>query len=35
MWKAYKDWYEEYDKSPKIKINLQKYDLIDSKNEKK
>ncbi|MCK8606673.1 deoxynucleoside kinase [Apilactobacillus ozensis] len=34
MWKAYKDWYEEYDKSPKIKINLQKYDLIDSKNEK-
>ncbi|AMV61318.1 Deoxyadenosine kinase [Pediococcus damnosus] len=32
MWLAYKDWYEEYDASPKIKINLQKYNLENPKN---
>jgi deoxyadenosine/deoxycytidine kinase len=32
MWLAYKEWYAEYDKSPKIKINLQTYDLSNSKN---
>ncbi|MBV0931649.1 deoxynucleoside kinase [Lentilactobacillus sp. IMAU92037] len=32
MWAAYKKWYQEYDVSPKIKIDLQKYDLSDSKN---
>ncbi|MCK8624272.1 deoxynucleoside kinase [Apilactobacillus xinyiensis] len=34
MWKAYKNWYEDYDKSPKMKIDLQKYDLVDTNNEK-
>lgn len=32
MWSAYKDWYKEYNKSPKMKIDLQKYDLSDEKN---
>lgn len=32
MWSAYKQWYEDYDVSPKIKIDLQKYDLSDQKN---
>jgi deoxyadenosine/deoxycytidine kinase len=32
MWSAYQTWYEEYDASPKIKINLQKYDLEDADN---
>ncbi|WP_137598121.1 deoxynucleoside kinase [Paucilactobacillus kaifaensis] len=27
MWSAYKDWFEEYDASPKMKIDLQTYDL--------
>lgn len=27
MWSAYKQWFEEYDVSPKMKIDLQKYDL--------
>lgn len=27
VWAEYKRWYEEYDKSPKIKINLADYDL--------
>lgn len=27
MWNAYKDWYKEYDVGPKMKIDLQKYDL--------
>lgn len=27
MWTAYKQWFEEYDVSPKLKIDLQKYDL--------
>ncbi|CAI2589012.1 Deoxyguanosine kinase [Apilactobacillus kunkeei] len=32
MWSAYKQWYEEYDKSPKMKIDLQKYDLSEDAN---
>lgn len=32
MWSAYKDWYREYDASPKMKVDLQKYDLEDPKN---
>ncbi|WDF82321.1 deoxynucleoside kinase [Lacticaseibacillus pabuli] len=27
MWSAYKKWYEDFDVSPKMKIDLQKYDL--------
>lgn len=27
MWSAYKDWFEEYNASPKMKIDLQTYDL--------
>lgn len=27
MWTAYKNWFEEYDVSPKLKIDLQQYDL--------
>ncbi|WP_155286814.1 deoxynucleoside kinase [Lacticaseibacillus zhaodongensis] len=27
MWNAYKQWYADYDVSPKMKIDLQKYDL--------
>ncbi|GAD15634.1 deoxynucleoside kinase [Lentilactobacillus otakiensis] len=34
MWAAYKKWFQEYDVSPKIKIDLQKYDLSDPKNVK-
>ncbi|WP_127848396.1 deoxynucleoside kinase [Lacticaseibacillus hulanensis] len=32
MWSAYKKWFDEYDVSPKMKIDLQKYDLEDPKN---
>lgn len=32
MWTAYKQWFDEYDVSPKMKIDLQKYDLEDPKN---
>lgn len=32
MWTAYKDWYEEYDAGPKMKIDLQKYDLTKEEN---
>ncbi|MHA8262814.1 deoxynucleoside kinase [Lactobacillaceae bacterium Melli_B3] len=32
LWQAYQTWYDEYDHSPKIKIDLQKYDLSDVKN---
>ncbi|TYC50067.1 deoxynucleoside kinase [Weissella muntiaci] len=32
MWSAYKQWFEEYDASPKLKIDLQKYDLEDETN---
>ena len=34
MWNAYKDWYRDYDASPKMKINLEKYDLEDPQNVK-
>ena len=32
MWTAYKEWYRDYDASPKLKIDLQKYDLENPKN---
>lgn len=32
MWTAYKAWFDDYDVSPKIKIDLQKYDLEDPQN---
>ena len=32
MWSAYQDWYQEYDASPKMKIDLDKYDLEDPQN---
>lgn len=32
MWNAYKQWYREYDASPKMKINLEKYNLEDPTN---
>ena len=32
MWSAYQDWYQEYDASPKMKIDLDKYDLEDPHN---
>lgn len=32
MWSAYQDWYHEYDASPKMKIDLDKYDLEDPQN---
>lgn len=32
MWSAYKDWYREYDASPKMKIDLDCYNLDDPKN---
>lgn len=34
MWNAYKDWYRDYDASPKMKIDLEKYDLEDPQNVK-
>lgn len=34
MWSAYKKWYQDYDKSPKMKIDLQKYDLENKENQK-
>ena len=34
MWNAYKDWYRDYDASPKMKIDLVKYDLEDPQNVK-
>lgn len=27
MWTAYKEWFEEYNASPKMKIDLQTFDL--------
>ncbi|MBS9334859.1 deoxynucleoside kinase [Fructobacillus sp. M1-13] len=33
MWSAYRGWFEAYDKSPKIRVDLQKYDLEDEKNQ--
>ena len=32
MWSAYQDWYQEYNASPKMKIDLDKYDLEDPQN---
>lgn len=32
MWSAYQDWYQEYDASPKMKIDLDKYNLEDPQN---
>ncbi|KRL57473.1 MAG: deoxynucleoside kinase [Furfurilactobacillus sp.] len=32
MWSAYKEWYRDYDASPKMKVDLQKYNLEDPKN---
>lgn len=32
MWSAYKQWFEEYDASPKMKIDLQHYDLEKPEN---
>ncbi|MBM6753909.1 MULTISPECIES: deoxynucleoside kinase [Lactobacillaceae] len=32
MWSAYKDWYQDYDASPKMKIDLDQYNLDDPKN---
>ena len=34
MWNAYKDWYRDYDASPKMQIDLEKYDLEDPQNVK-
>lgn len=34
MWSAYKNWYKEYDASPKMKIDLEKYNLEDPANVK-
>lgn len=34
IWTAYHKWFNEYDKSPKIKIDLQKYDLTEMANQK-
>lgn len=33
MWTAYKEWFDAYDVSPKLKIDLQKYDLEDPENQ--
>ena len=32
MWTAYRKWFDEYDVSPKIKVDLQKYDLENPQN---
>lgn len=34
MWKAYKTWYQDYDASPKMKIDLEKYNLEEPENVK-
>lgn len=33
IWSAYRDWFEAYDASPKIKIDLQTYDLEETVNQ--
>lgn len=33
IWSAYRDWFEAYDASPKIKIDLQTYDLEEPANQ--
>ena len=32
MWNAYKKWYRDYDASPKMKIDMEKYNLEDPHN---
>ena len=32
MWSAYKQWYKDYVDSPKMKIDLERYDLEDPMN---
>ncbi|HJG84520.1 MAG TPA: deoxynucleoside kinase [Weissella thailandensis] len=34
MWSAYQKWYADYDASPKMKIDLQKYDLENEDSQK-
>lgn len=33
MWSAYQNWFEQYDASPKLKLNLQEMDLEDPANQ--
>ncbi|WP_312982691.1 deoxynucleoside kinase [Leuconostoc falkenbergense] len=33
MWSAYRDWFDDYDASPKLKIDLQTYDLERKDNQ--
>ncbi|MGO3499714.1 deoxynucleoside kinase [Leuconostoc falkenbergense] len=33
MWSAYRDWFDAYDASPKLKIDLQTYDLEQKDNQ--
>lgn len=33
IWSAYQDWYEAYDASPKMMVDLQKYNLEDPENQ--
>ncbi|CAM3080891.1 deoxynucleoside kinase [Leuconostoc rapi] len=33
IWSAYRDWFDAYDASPKIKIDLQTYDLEQKENQ--
>ena len=33
MWSAYRKWFDEYDASPKMKIDLQKYNLEKVENQ--
>jgi deoxyadenosine/deoxycytidine kinase len=34
MWSAYQNWFDQYDASPKLKLNLQDYDLEQPENQK-
>lgn len=34
MWEAYRGWFDSYDQSPKLRVDLQKYDLEDPENQK-
>lgn len=33
LWSKYKGWYEDYDKSPKMKIDIDRYDIINNPDE--
>lgn len=33
LWSKYKGWYEDYDKSPKMKIDIDKYDILNNPDE--